>query len=655
MFETETASNINQGGTYLPGQDRQAIAVGDLFPTDHNSLNNQHSLVADLATDLFQTPDQHALVNSIDCLIESNSSTTLPVATIAESGQLIRNDNSYDEITGETTDTGLRATTEGKKADPLNQGGDTPITDEEEANIAISEGRFNRDMQPIAHHKSDEEAGNTPKQSMTIGSLGYRDKTVITGRLDAEKSESQKDYFNFEASKDGAYEIKLEELSSNSDFTIYDESGRALKSSNNQGTENELITIQLDKGSYHIKVYTDESIDSNYKLSIEGLGNKREQEISSSTKDASIKNAALNSIKHDSKFSREDLIGILKSAGDNGEVSQAELTDLKNLWNQQLGQDASLRDDCKRLAQKVIFGDESNKWYTGKDNTKTSLGNLKSGSSTQHLNLLIGKHFLGTDRPAIRSKHISRASYSKAGGELFQDGISIEDIKQGKLGTCYLLGALGGYAQKQPEVIKDSFHDNGDGTWTVRIYQNGKADYVTVDRELPTDNQTGRFIYASSPNNSKISSDKNELWVALYEKAYAQMNESGQLNQDGINHYDGIDSGHSKYAIKHISNEDVRRVKTKYISKQELIYLANSDQIITTGSFNKSIATGKNHGENAPTSALSKHVYVISQYDQTSKRFHLFNTWGKKHLKLTFEELQVLKGKASITPPHKAA
>lgn len=643
MFDTETASNLNQGGTDLPGQERHDIAVGDLFAAHHSSLHNQHSLVADLATDLFQVRDQHNPANSIDCLVEGNSSSALQVAPIAEVTKLSSNDYSYDEITGEHTATYISPATETKKAKLLIQGGDTSVTEKEEVNNAISEGRFNRDSQPISKQRSDRGAGNTAEEAKQIGQLGYRDQVAIKGKLETKDPGSKNEFFQFKASKTGSYGIKLEELNGNADITIYNEKGEAITSSNNQGTENELITAQLDKGSYHIKVHTKESTDSNYKLSIEGLGNKREQAISTLIKDESIQNAALNSIKHDSNFSREDLIGILRSVGDDSIVSQQELTDLKNFWNQSLNGDSEVRDDYKRLSQKVIFGDKSNMWYTGKDSIRASLGNLKAGSSTQGLNLLIGKHFLGTDRPAIRTKHISTASYSRVGGELFKDGISTEDVKQGKLGTCYLHASLAGYAQKQPEAIEDSFHDNGDGTWTVRIYQNDKADYVTVDRQLPTDHLTGNFIYASSPSNGKTWSDQNELWVALYEKAYAQMNESGQIEQDGQNHFQGIASGNMVDSIEHINNEDTKETKTSDLSKNNLISLVDSDEIVTFG-FEKSVATDPRHGDPALSNAVPNHAYVVTQYDRSSKLFHLFNPWGKEHLNLTFEQLQSLKG-----------
>ncbi|MEM8780403.1 MAG: C2 family cysteine protease [Cyanobacteria bacterium P01_G01_bin.49] len=99
------------------------------------------------------------------------------------------------------------------------------------------------------------------------------------------------------------------------------------------------------------------------------------------------------------------------------------------------------------------------------------------------------------------------------------------------------------------------FTDNGDGTFTVKFYKNGVADYVTVDRKLPTDSY-GNSVYGNVGGH--YNSSNNELWVALAEKAYAQLNESNWIGQDGTNSYQGTSGGWPKDSINHITGIDTK-------------------------------------------------------------------------------------------------
>ena len=107
---------------------------------------------------------------------------------------------------------------------------------------------------------------------------------------------------------------------------------------------------------------------------------------------------------------------------------------------------------------------------------------------------------------------------------LFQNGISYMDVDQGGVGDCYFIASLGAAAKDKPGVISNMFTDNGDGTFTVRFFKpDGSRDYVTVDRYLPTNGGTARYAGWGGGHVSEVD---NELWVALAEKAYAQVNES---------------------------------------------------------------------------------------------------------------------------------
>lgn len=115
-----------------------------------------------------------------------------------------------------------------------------------------------------------------------------------------------------------------------------------------------------------------------------------------------------------------------------------------------------------------------------------------------------------------------------AGGQLVRDGFSPADVQQRTLGDCYFLATLAGFAATRPEVLRDAIKDNGNGTFTVRFFQDDpvygvQPVLVTVDDDLPM--RHGEPIYANTPNG--------ELWPAILEKAYAKHHGSYGLIGNG--------------------------------------------------------------------------------------------------------------------------
>ena len=93
-------------------------------------------------------------------------------------------------------------------------------------------------------------------------------------------------------------------------------------------------------------------------------------------------------------------------------------------------------------------------------------------------------------------------------------GPTMNDVFQGSVGDCYMMSTLSAIAKANPEVIRRMVVDLGDGTFAVRFYRNGQAQYVRVDADLWYDPSSGKPIYA------KLGS-QGCLWVPIVEKAYA--------------------------------------------------------------------------------------------------------------------------------------
>jgi hypothetical protein len=160
------------------------------------------------------------------------------------------------------------------------------------------------------------------------------------------------------------------------------------------------------------------------------------------------------------------------------------------------------------------------------------------------LQLLVGKWFLGADHPRVDAG----VTYTTVRGTLFDtDGPSFTDVAQGNEGDCWLMASLATLAAHDSSVIKDLFiynggAGNGIAIWTVRFFVDGSPVYVTVDNQLPT--QDGSIYYARPQDGV--------LWVALAEKAYAQLNEfvPNITRFPGKNSYAALDEGNGHQVIK---------------------------------------------------------------------------------------------------------
>jgi len=160
---------------------------------------------------------------------------------------------------------------------------------------------------------------------------------------------------------------------------------------------------------------------------------------------------------------------------------------------------------------------------------------------------------------------------------------------------------------------------NGDGTYGVKFYQNGTQRWVTVDSQVPTYGG-GYFLYANM--GSYTGSSSNVLWVALAEKAYAQLNECGWIRPaswgGGVNSYDGIEGGMFSDVTKQVANVTA----TNY-------YVSGT---IDT-SLNTAVTSGKLIGfasKSTPSDSriVGNHQYVVVGYNSSTKTVTLFNPWG---------------------------
>ena len=304
--------------------------------------------------------------------------------------------------------------------------------------------------------------------------------------------------------------------------------------------------------------------------------------------DSNIQDAGIRAIGdqefQDGVMDRNDMVKLFREVESAGAVTSTEMSDLTLIANTStlFGN----LDYVQQLSQDIVLGNVANAQYQGQ-----TLGNLAVGSSPTQLEELVDKWFLGTDHPAAGS------AYQLATGPLFgPTGPQYTDIHQGGLDDCYLMAGLAEVALKSPSTISNMFISNGDGTYTFRYYtdnqpylQRGIVNYVTIDSQLPT----GYADYS------------NELWVALAEKAYAQIRGS----------YSNLNFGSPGALLNQITGNTWM---FPFTSSSDFATAYNAGAFIALSSALTP----------ASPNIVGNHAYALVSYDATTQILTLYNPWG---------------------------
>lgn len=308
----------------------------------------------------------------------------------------------------------------------------------------------------------------------------------------------------------------------------------------------------------------------------------------------------------DKQLSRNDMLQLLAYVDGNSTVSAADLADLRTLVAN--GSTLGMPGYVQQLASDVVNGNPADGEYQGKP-----LPTLATGSPGSVLKDLVNKWFLGLDLPAVGAG----VQYAVASGSLFgSSGPHYTDVVQGSLSDCYFLAGLAEVAYRSPSTIESMFINNGDGTYTVRFFNGTQAEYVTVNLDLPESG--GTFVYANFEES--ITNPSNVLWVALAEKAYAQLAASGWSRGAGAaNAFSSIALGWEGTAVEQITGQtaSLQMMSASATTESALINGAAAGQMIGLDS-NDSTAAG----------IVADHVYVLIGYDAATKLFTCYNPWG---------------------------
>ncbi|MFI5378242.1 MAG: C2 family cysteine protease [Tepidisphaerales bacterium] len=186
-------------------------------------------------------------------------------------------------------------------------------------------------------------------------------------------------------------------------------------------------------------------------------------------------------------------------------------------------------------------------------------------------------------------------------------GPGADDIRQGSVGDCYLMAGLAALAKADPNAIRQTITDLGDGTYAVRFYKNGQQNYVRVDGDLPVDS-SNRLPYTGLGR-------QGSLWAALVEKAYATF-------RTGRNSYASLASGFIEEADAALGRKS--RTVSRFSSGASLLKWVGGE--LSQG---HAVAMGTKAPNGAPV--LAQHAYSVDSVLFRSGQpigLRIRNPWG---------------------------
>lgn len=216
------------------------------------------------------------------------------------------------------------------------------------------------------------------------------------------------------------------------------------------------------------------------------------------------------------------------------------------------------------------------------------------------------------------------ATYEKIDGPVVEDGVQPTDVKQGALGDCWLISTMRGVAAANPKLIQDHIKDNGDGTYTVTLYEDGKPVQVTVTGDFPAKN--GDPVYADNETD-------RELWPLIYEKAMAQ-------HMGGS--YEDLDGDWPARAIEAMTGNEVTTYDEGLMPWDGKDLPPASDLKAKLEDGGVIIASTDGDGKKASDGSLvSNHAYTVTAIDDQGN-VTVQNPWGshEKPITMTYEEFE---------------
>jgi hypothetical protein len=233
--------------------------------------------------------------------------------------------------------------------------------------------------------------------------------------------------------------------------------------------------------------------------------------------------------------------------------------------------------------------------------------------------------FTDLPEPAPRDAHAADLTTGKLmsfGAEpdasVVVNGVSYLDVTEGTVGDCFFVAALLAVAHSRPDLIEQAILANGDGTYSVRFFDNrGMPVHKVVDADFYV--ATGPVFY----NIYARSADVRELWGPLMEKALAS------AKSDGFETLDA--GGFSDDALELLTGKRTESWQTVFSSKNAIYEIVQDAVrrrkpiVAATGSV-LSLQTE----ELAEVGLVDSHAYcILGTEEEGGQRYVVVrNPWG---------------------------
>ncbi|MBR1201324.1 MULTISPECIES: C2 family cysteine protease [unclassified Bradyrhizobium] len=349
--------------------------------------------------------------------------------------------------------------------------------------------------------------------------------------------------------------------------------------------------------------------------------------------DSGIKSDMLN-FAADGVFTDAEAIQLLADVANRGSVTANELNSLQ-LIAANLNSGLYTSDYVSHLFNQLVDGNPANATWTGGGTAHITLGNLQVGTTSTQMSELIGKWFQGTDLPDPTLPPDAGGSgwtlqgYSAVVGPLYSSAgaATVNDICQGADGDCELMSGLIDVVVFHPQVMSSMIVDNGNGTYGVRFYVNGQETWETVNDEFPVVSGT-ELDYGHNYNEQPTA-----MWVALVEKAYAQLSATGQIGHPAVNSYNNISADPPTNVFENLTdatsvNYYLSSASNWYSNKSVYIAALSSHDDVTLEIPSTSPYTYDSAGN---IQLVPDHAFGVVGYDSATGNFIVRNPWGNSY------------------------